>query len=67
VKPGAYVAVVVAYGTLSEVALALKTGVPVIGLSTWEIEGVQAVDTPESAVARALAAVRRRREVGTGA
>jgi uncharacterized protein (TIGR00725 family) len=63
----AVIAVGGAYGTLSEVALALKTGVPVIGLSTWEIEGVQAVDTPEAAVARALAAVGRRREVGTGA
>jgi uncharacterized protein (TIGR00725 family) len=44
------VAVGGAYGTLSEVALALKTGVPVIGLGTWEIEGVHAVDSPESAL-----------------
>jgi uncharacterized protein (TIGR00725 family) len=44
------VAVAGAYGTLSEVALALKTGVPVIGLGTWEIEGVHAVDSPESAL-----------------
>ena len=48
------VAVGGAYGTLSEVALALKTGVPVIGLSTWEIDGVQPVDSPAAAVARAV-------------
>jgi uncharacterized protein (TIGR00725 family) len=51
-----------AYGTLSEVALALKTGVPVIGLGTWEIKGIEAVDSPRSA----LAAIQRRlaRRVG---
>jgi predicted Rossmann-fold nucleotide-binding protein len=43
-----------AYGTLSEVALALKTGVPVIGLSTWEIDGVESVDSPAAAIARAV-------------
>ena len=32
------------YGTLSEIALALKAGKPVIGLETWEhIQGVQYV------------------------
>ena len=49
----AVIAVGGAYGTLSEVALALKTGVPVIGLGTWEIEGVQRVGSPEEAVERA--------------
>ena len=29
------------YGTLSEIALALKAGKRVIGLGTWEIEGVR--------------------------
>ncbi len=43
-----------AYGTLSEVALALKTGVPVVGLESWEIEGMQTVTSPQQAVARAL-------------
>jgi uncharacterized protein (TIGR00725 family) len=43
-----------AYGTLSEIALALRAGVPVIGLQTWQIEGVQAVGSPHVAVARAL-------------
>ena len=43
------------YGTLSEIALALKAGKRVIGLDTWEIEGVEAVADPEAAVAAALA------------
>ena len=43
-----------AYGTLSEIALTLKTGKPVIGLTTWDIEGVEQVDTPEQAVKQAL-------------
>ncbi len=36
----ALVAVAGGYGTLSEIGFALKTGTPVIGLGTWEIEGV---------------------------
>jgi uncharacterized protein (TIGR00725 family) len=44
------VAVGGAYGTLSEVALALKTGVRVVGLGTWEIDGIEVVDSPESAL-----------------
>jgi uncharacterized protein (TIGR00725 family) len=34
------------YGTLSEIALALKTGKPVVGLDTWELSrrGVPATD-----------------------
>ncbi|MGI8413843.1 MAG: TIGR00725 family protein [Solirubrobacteraceae bacterium] len=50
-----------AYGTLSEVALALSTGVPVVGLGTWSIDGIEPVDSPQRAVARALELVR---EVG---
>ena len=52
----AVIAVGGAYGTLSEVALALKTGIPVIGLRTWEIEGIEVVDSPE----RAVRAIQRR-------
>jgi len=52
----AVIAVGGAYGTLSEVALALKTGVPVIGLQTWEIEGIEVVESPE----RAVRAIQRR-------
>lgn len=53
----AVVAVGGGYGTLSEIALALRTGVPVVGLDTWAIEGVEAVASPADAVA----AVSRRR------
>jgi uncharacterized protein (TIGR00725 family) len=51
----AVIAIGGAYGTLSEIALALKAGVPVIGLQTWAIEGIEAVDSPE----RALQAIQR--------
>ena len=46
------------YGTLSEIAIALKTGHPVFGLKTWEIEGVVKCATPEEAVLRAVRAAR---------
>jgi uncharacterized protein (TIGR00725 family) len=49
----AVIAVGGAYGTLSEVALALRTGVPVYGLDTWAIDGITHVASPEEAVARA--------------
>ena len=51
----AVIAVGGAYGTLSEVALALKTGVPVVGIDTWPIDGVIGVDSAADAVATALA------------
>ena len=39
------------YGTLSEIALALKVNKPVIGLETWEnIQGVQYVSHPDEAI-----------------
>jgi uncharacterized protein (TIGR00725 family) len=50
----ALIAVGGAYGTLSEIALALKAGKPVIGLGTWEIEGVERAEGPEAAVEAAL-------------
>ena len=43
-----------AHGTLSEIALALKSGKRVIGLGSWDIEGVEPADDPEAAVASAL-------------
>jgi uncharacterized protein (TIGR00725 family) len=55
----AMVAVGGAYGTLSEVALGLQAGLKVFGLHTWEIEGIEAVATPEQAVELALAAASR--------
>ena len=48
-----------AYGTLSEVALALKTGVPVVAVDSWAIDGVESVTEPDAAVARALELARR--------
>jgi uncharacterized protein (TIGR00725 family) len=42
------------YGTLSEIALALKARKRVIGVGTWEIEGVTAAESPGAAVAAAL-------------
>ena len=49
-----------AYGTLSEVALALATGVPVVGLDTWAIEGVETAGSPAAAVERVLELARGR-------
>jgi uncharacterized protein (TIGR00725 family) len=48
------------YGTLSEIAISLKTGCPVFGLSTWDIGGVVKCGTPEEAVKRAVGAARTR-------
>jgi uncharacterized protein (TIGR00725 family) len=38
------------YGTLSELAFALKMGKPVVGINTWDIKGIVKADTPEAAV-----------------
>ncbi len=54
----AVIAVGGAYGTLSEIALALKTGVPVLGIGSWQIDGVEAIASAEEAVARAIALAR---------
>ena len=60
----AVVAVGGGWGTLSEIALALKTGVPVVGLATWEpairgapVEGIVRADDPREAVDVALAQI----------
>lgn len=52
------------FGTLTEIAFALKFGLPVIGLRTWELAhplgarvSILRVDTPEAAVHSALAAI----------
>jgi len=51
----ALIAVEGEYGTLSETAIGLKIGKPVLVLPGGQrIDGTVAVDTPESAVARAL-------------
>jgi uncharacterized protein (TIGR00725 family) len=58
----ALVAVGGEYGTLSEIALALKAGKPVIGLDTWNLarerDPVVHADDSESAVTLVLAALR---------
>jgi uncharacterized protein (TIGR00725 family) len=56
----AVIAVGGGYGTLSEVALALKSDKPVIGLNTWAIDGVQRVESAQAAVETVLAAVAER-------
>ena len=58
----AIIAVGGAFGTLSEIALALKCGKPVVGLDTWGLKAPQdqpppeiiIAKTPEAAVAEAL-------------
>ncbi len=42
------------YGTLSEIALALAMGIPVVGLDSWDIDGVETASTAGEAVERAL-------------
>ena len=55
------IAVAGEFGTLSEIAFALKTGVPVVGLETWElakagtrVEPFVLAESPEHAVREAL-------------
>jgi uncharacterized protein (TIGR00725 family) len=52
----ALIAVGGGHGTLSEIALALKLGRPVVGLGTWAVDGVRHVETPVEALA-AIAAL----------
>ncbi|HEV2140115.1 MAG TPA: TIGR00725 family protein [Candidatus Dormibacteraeota bacterium] len=42
------------WGTLSEIAHARKLGRSVFALDTWDVEGLEVVDSPEEAVRRAL-------------
>lgn len=48
------------HGTLSEIAFALKTGVPVVGIGTWDLsrpdrpDAIHHVEGPEEAVAATL-------------
>jgi uncharacterized protein (TIGR00725 family) len=55
------------FGTLSEISFALKTGVPVVGIETWELVkggreagAVERVTGPQEAAERALARARAR-------
>jgi uncharacterized protein (TIGR00725 family) len=62
----AVVAVGGAYGTLSEIALALKAGTPVVGLGTWELArggepdtGIRRAASAEEAAVTALELARK--------
>ena len=50
----AVVAIGGGYGTLSEIALALRRGTRVVGIGTWEVEGVEVVEGAEAAVEAVL-------------
>jgi len=51
----AFVAVGGSYGTLSEIAFALKRGKPIAGIGSWEVDPqVRVVATPEEAVLHIL-------------
>jgi len=50
----AVVAIGGGYGTLSEIALALRRSKRVVGLGSWDIEGVEPAASPEAAVAAVL-------------
>ena len=50
----ALVAVGGGYGTLSEIALALKAGKRVVGVGSWEIRGVEPVADADAAVGAVL-------------
>ena len=50
----AVIAIAGGYVTLSEIALALKAGKRVVGLDSWDIDGVVRVGDPEAAVAAVL-------------
>jgi uncharacterized protein (TIGR00725 family) len=63
----ALVAVGGEYGTLSEIALALQAGTPVVGIATWELarqgrpeRDLLRADTPSEAVALAVGLARSR-------
>jgi uncharacterized protein (TIGR00725 family) len=55
----AVIAVGGGHGTLSEIALALKTGRVVCGIKTWDIDGVVPCAGPEEAVSTAIEHARR--------
>jgi len=50
----AIVAIGGAWGTLSEIAFARKAGKPVVGLDSWDLEGVERFDSAAEAVAAVL-------------
>lgn len=62
----AVIAIHGAYGTLSEIAFALRLGVPVVGLDTWSLargghadEGIHVAHDPQDAVDQAVRLAKR--------
>ena len=54
----AVIAVKGSYGTLSEIAIALKTHIPIVGLNSWNIDDrVLPADNPEHAVETAFSLI----------
>lgn len=60
----AVIAVCGEYGTLSEIALALRNNIPVVGLNTWSLskngrldDSIIVAESPRDAVDKALAAI----------
>jgi len=69
----AVIAVAGEFGTLSEIALALRMGTPVVGLHTWQlaregqpVEAIVVATTPADAAERAVALAIERRAPPTG-
>jgi uncharacterized protein (TIGR00725 family) len=69
----AVVAVAGEFGTLSEIALALRSGTPVVGLRTWElacggqpVEAIVVASSPADAAEKAVALATSRRARPTG-
>ncbi len=59
----AIIAVNGSFGTLSELAIAIKLGKPVIGIDTWDIsENIIQVNTPLEAVREAIDAISRAKQ-----
>ena len=57
----AVIAVSGGYGTLSEIAIARKIGVPCIGLQTWDLDpGIIRAEGPRQAVRCAMERIRER-------
>jgi uncharacterized protein (TIGR00725 family) len=67
----AVIAIGGSYGTLSEIAYALKSGIPVIGLNTWSLsrngredDSIIRVQSATEAVAKAIALSRKHKVLG---
>lgn len=57
-----FVAVDGKYGTLSEIAFALKIGKPVVGVKTYDIKGIVAMNNPSDAVEKIFKMVKGKNE-----